>query len=92
MISYYLNWMGPINNDWIKQNGSHWSAGRIDVSGTMDNPCNLEYAVPPMNSSDWRNFAQYLNELETYTVWDKEKLYAAFELHTGRKIRWLRQE
>lgn len=31
MITYSVNWMGPINKEWIERHGSYWSGGRIDI-------------------------------------------------------------
>ena len=31
MITYSINWMGPINKKWLDENGSHWAGGRIDI-------------------------------------------------------------
>ena len=32
-IRYSTNYMGPINMDWIKEHGSDWAGGRIDLYG-----------------------------------------------------------
>lgn len=33
MISYFANYMGPINKKWIEDHGDCWMGGRIDISG-----------------------------------------------------------
>ena len=91
MIDYFLNWMGPINQKWIENNGTDWSSGRIDVDGIENEPFGTEYPIPPMKSEDWNYFSDWLSELETVDVWDLKRLIAEYEL-SNKKIRWLQNE
>jgi hypothetical protein len=45
MIDYFLNWMGPINEAWIEENGNDWSSGRIDVDGIAGEPFGTIYRL-----------------------------------------------
>lgn len=60
VYTYWLNWMGPINREWIQTNGDYWASGRIDVS-----PGNDEIGVPIMHSDDWQKFCIWLDNLTT---------------------------
>jgi hypothetical protein len=60
VYTYWLNWMGPINREWIQINGDYWASGRIDVS-----PGNDEIGVPIMHSDDWQKFCIWLDNLTT---------------------------
>ncbi len=91
MIDYFLNWMGPINQSWIKNNGTNWSSGRIDVDGIKNEPFGIEYSVPPMESDDWICFGEWLSNLETDDIWDLKRLIAEYEL-SNKKIKWLQNE
>ena len=90
MIHYFLNWMGPINNDWIEKNGECQASGRIDISNIPDEPFGLEYAVPPMHKEDWGKFSEWLRHHYTPEVWSYDELIQCFEdKQLKRKIRWL---
>lgn len=86
MIDYFLNCMGPVNQDWITKYGEHWSAGRIDVHD--DTPFGIEYPVPPMRSEDWKAFGSWLYEMQTEEVWSYEKLLEHFQYWYGKEITW----
>ena len=90
MITYYLNWMGPINHDWITTNGDYWSAGRIDISGT-DDLYGSELSLSPMNRDDWTRFSEWLWNFRTDEVWNLEQIVGEYE-KTNPKIRWFRDE
>lgn len=36
VISYSVNWMGPINKQWVEEHGNHWAGGRIDIREYID--------------------------------------------------------
>ena len=78
MIRYSTNWMGPVNTQWIAENGQDWSAGRIDIYGT-DNPYNLEIALPVMKTKDWILFSDWLRTFETDTVYSLDELVSEYE-------------
>jgi hypothetical protein len=86
-ISYFLNYMGPVNADWIAKHGSQWAMGRIDVFGVRDS-YNNEITVSPMHTSDWTSFGSWLIQFETDTVWTLEQLASEYE-KTHPKILWL---
>jgi hypothetical protein len=91
MIDYFLNWMGPINQSWIKENGSNWSSGRIDIDGIEGEPFGMEYSIPPMDNDDWSFFGNWLDTLETKDVWTLERILNEYELH-NKPIKWLKNE
>ena len=67
---------------------THYSCGRIDVRGVPDEPYGLEIGVPPMLSSDWQHFGNWLHDVQTASVWTLTDLVAAYEHQTGNKIIW----
>jgi len=87
MIRYSTNWMGPINAQWIRENGNHWAAGRIDCSPTEDNPWGTEIGLPAMHQSDWNSFSRWLWDFQTDTVWTLKELTEEYE-KTNPKITW----
>jgi len=86
MYTYFLNYMGPINMDWIKKNGSGWRAGRIDVDG----PSPDEYAVNVMDADSWVLFGDWLFNLTTETKLEFQELVTRFEAEAGHRIVWHR--
>lgn len=91
MVRYFLNWMGPINTEWIAKHGEDWCAGRIDICGVIEDeyPYGIEYGVPTMKWVSWVVFGDWLSRLRTDIVLEKDELFARFEQETGRKIEWL---
>lgn len=89
MIHYSTNWMGPINEDWIKKHGDDWCAGRIDVYGSGPYPDEL--ALPPMKREDWARFSEWLDKLETKEMWTLRMIVWEYE-KTNPPIRWLKEE
>lgn len=65
-----------------------YSCGRIDVRGIPDEPYGDEIGVPPMRSEDWRRFGDWLDTVETASIWTLRNLVAAYEHQTGQKITW----
>lgn len=67
---------------------TYYACGRIDVRGVPDEPYGLEIGVPPMLASDWRAFGDWLDDVETCSVWTLQDLVAAYEHQTNSKITW----
>lgn len=67
---------------------THYSCGRIDVQGIPDEPYGDEIGVPPMVSSDWRAFGDWLDDVQTMSVWTLADLVTAYENQTNTKITW----
>jgi len=90
MVSYFLNFMGPINRDWIIKNGNNWCGGRIDVSG-LDYfeyyEGRTELGVPLMHAEDWRSFGNWLWEFNSESMLNLEQLVSIYE-RENPKIRW----
>ena len=67
------------------------SGGRIDVCG-MDlekyYAGRTEIALPTMKDECYNRFSNWLEELETETLWSLEELVARFEEETNSKIIW----
>ena len=64
-----------------------YSCGRIDVRGIADEPYGDEIGVPPMLSSDWQAFSNWLDDVQTMSVWSLDNLVAAYE-HRNKPITW----
>lgn len=91
MITYWLNWMGPINADWISKNGDQWSGGRIDVSGVEDEPFGFELSAPTMLSSDWVRFGAWLKDFSSPELLSLQELVAEYE-KTNPTITWFKKD
>ena len=65
-----------------------YSAGRIDVRGIPDEPYGDEIGVPPMLSTDWRLFSNWLVDVQTVSMWTLKDLVTAYENQTNTKITW----
>lgn len=89
MIHYSTNWMGPINQEWIKEHGDDWCTGRVDVYGSGPYPDELW--VPPMKSEDWARFSEWLDKLETDEMWTLRMIVWEYE-KTNPPIRWLKEQ
>ena len=87
-IRYSTNYMGPINMDWIKEHGSDWAGGRIDVYGT-DSDYPDELGLPIMKAVDYNKFSDWLETVETDAVWTLQQLVEQYE-KTNSKIVWHR--
>ena len=59
---------------------THYSTGRIDVHGIPGEPYGDEIGVPPMLSTDWAMFSNWLDTVETASVWSLANLIEAYEL------------
>lgn len=83
--NYSTNFMGPINQEWIQENGDYWSAGRIDVHrGDED----YEWSLPLMHTEDYTGFSEWIYSLTTEYLWSLEEITSLFEWETNTKIRW----
>ena len=89
-IWYSTNWMGPINLEWIKENGEHWSGGRIDIRGTGD-PYGDETSCPIMHTEDYNSLSDWLDTFETDTVWNWVELIREYE-KTHSRIRLFHED
>ena len=98
MITYSLNWMGPISLDWYRKRGlvrdkqitTHYYGGRIDIRDDSREGYDGwdEYAVAPMYSEDWYAFYKFLDRLEHETLISYDSLIQSFEEHSSKPIRW----
>jgi len=66
---------------------THYSCGRIDVHNVPNEPYGDEINVPPMLSTDWALFGNWLETVKTMSVWTLEDLVTAYEQHNP-KITW----
>lgn len=95
MVTYFLNWMGPVSLQWyrnreIDHTTEEYSAGRIDIRDSSKEGYDGwdEYAVAPMHTEDWNALSNFLNRLKGETVMPYETLIMLFEAEYGKKIRW----
>ena len=58
-----------------------YSCGRIDVRGIPDEPYGDEINVPPMLSTDWAMFGNWLDTVKTLSVWTLADLVTAYQQH-----------
>jgi hypothetical protein len=84
--------MGPINQEFINEYGSHWSGGRIDIYGVPDHPMGFEYSLPIMRTEDWNPFSDWLDDFETETLWTFEQIMEYYRQKTGHVIRWWKDD
>lgn len=89
MITYSTNWMGPINLHWIKEFGDCWATGRIDVNDGTE--YGTEMSLPPMHVEDWNTFSEWLDTVETMSVWPLKELADAYEFR-NKPIKWLKND
>jgi hypothetical protein len=69
---------------------THYSCGRIDVRGIPDEPYGDEIGVPPMLSTDWRLFGNWLADVQTMSIWSLQDLVTAYE-QNNPKITWMKE-
>jgi len=67
---------------------TQYSCGRIDVQGIPGEPYGDEISVPPMLSTDWHKFGDWLEDVQTIAVWSLKDLVQAYEHRTNTKITW----
>ena len=58
---------------------THYSCGRIDVHNVPNEPYGDEINVPPMLSTDWALFGNWLETVKTMSVWTLQDLVTAYE-------------
>ena len=88
MIHYSTNWMGPLNQQWIKEHGQGWSMGRIDIYGVPNEPYPIEYGLSPMKTEDWNAFSNWLDNFASEELLTYEQLIETYEETTETKITW----
>jgi len=64
-----------------------YSCGRIDVHNVPGEPYGDEIGLPPMLSYDWRRFSDWLDGVQTTSVWSLQNLVEAYEQHNPQ-ITW----
>ena len=64
-----------------------YSCGRIDVRGVPDEPYGDEISVPPMLNYDWHRFSDWLDTVQTMSVWSLKDLITAYE-RDNPQITW----
>ena len=90
MVTYFLNWMGPINPQFIAKYGDGWRCGRIDIDDGM--PYGREYSVGVMDAESWLLLGEYLRNLRTEEVWCYQRIIDTFEREYQHNIVWLVRE
>ena len=90
-VSYFANWMGPLNQRWLETNGDNWALGRIDISGIPSHPFGMELPIPPMRSNHFTAFARFLNKVSTEEALPLETLTNLFQDHHAA-IEWLKND
>ena len=85
-VTYYLNWMGPINAKWIETNGEGWSGGRIDIQDGSD--YGKEWSMPVVSNATWYAFREFLDHLVSDEVLSFDELVAGYEKRTGNEMEY----
>lgn len=70
-----------MNQDWIKENGDNWVAGRVECHDS-DNSygyASREYSLI-IDGKDWNNFDDYLRSLETSPLYSLDDLMQTSKL------------
>lgn len=80
--------MGPINGEWIRENGEQWAGGRIDIRGGDLDVYGDEMPVPVMHGEDWVELDKFCQGLKTNGVLAPGAFWSRFETFLGREIRW----
>jgi hypothetical protein len=60
---------------------THYSCGRIDVHNVPSEPYGDEINVPPMLSTDWALFSNWLETVKTMSTWTLADLVTAYQQH-----------
>ena len=81
MWNYYLVQELIMNQQWIDQNGSNWSAGRVECYDTENSYgySNREYFLI-IDKKDWYKFDDYLRSINTDQLKTLEELIAMSDL------------
>jgi|694.fasta_scaffold58973_11 hypothetical protein len=75
MWHYYLVQELIMNQEWIKQNGDNWIAGRVECHDS-DNSygyASREYSLI-IDAKDWNNFDDYLLSISTESLQSLDQL------------------
>lgn len=68
-----------------------YSGGRIDIYGLDQEEYwggKHEYNLPPMITEDWNALGEWLDQMQTETLWTYEKLIEHFQYYNKAEIRW----
>lgn len=82
--------MGPVNMDWIRENGQGWATGRIDCRGDGLDPYGEEISVPPMKQEDWYRLSEWMWEFSSKELLTLEQIVQIYQ-QTNPTITWLQQ-
>jgi hypothetical protein len=103
MVTYSINWMGPISMSWFRDRGltytkggseaitTMYCGGRIDICGLDEEYYHNgqhEYGLRPMHQDDWNALTDWLRTFKTETLVHYHTIIEQFETHYGKKIRW----
>ena len=82
--------MGPVNMDWIRENGQGWATGRIDCRGDGLDRYGEEISVPPMKQEDWYRLSEWMWEFSSKELLTLEQIVQIYQ-QTNPTITWLQQ-
>lgn len=85
MWNYYLVQELIMNQKWIDENGSNWTAGRVECfdSDNSYGYSNREYFLI-IDGKDWNKFDDYLRTLETFDLYSLDDLIQTSKLPVVR--------
>lgn len=88
-VRYFLNCMGPVNTNFIAEQGDDWRGGRIDIEdGSM---YGNEYTMPIMRAESWYALSQWLDELSSDLPLDFAEIIEFFEREEQHTIEWYKE-
>ena len=75
-----------MNNDWIKENGDNWAAGRVECSDSENSfgYSNREYSLI-IDQKDWNDFADFLNNFSSSSLQTLDDLIECSNLPIVKK-------
>jgi hypothetical protein len=81
MWNYYLVQELIMNQEWIKENGSNWVAGRVECFDSENSYgySNREYSLI-IDGKDWNNFDDFLRTFDTVPLYSLDDLIKASNL------------
>ena len=106
-VTYTINWMGPVSTRWYEDHNipyviteghkdfTSYSGGRIDIRGLDEGEywCGWhEYDLSPMLSEDWDALSDWLYNMQTEELWERDKLIEHLQYWYGKEITWANQE
>lgn len=70
-----------MNQEWIKENGDNWAAGRIECSDSESSfgYANREYPIM-IDRKDWNDFADFLNDFSSTSLQTLDQLIQSSKL------------